>query len=146
MSQTRLNGSMSSLTCEEGKSFLLMNINISVKGTDCLPCSALDFGGRCLLMSYCPATAVSPNLPLHDCIQGDHRHAVVPFRLALVSRVWASMLSSLSSLECTGLVSTVLSLCEEERDSCPSFSKDLPLRRVMAEVQREGCVSKGCQV
>lgn len=87
MSQTRLNGGVSSLTCEERKSFLLMNINISVKGTDCLPCSTLDFGGGCLLMSYCPATAVSPNLPLHDCIPGGHRHAAVPLRLVLVSRV-----------------------------------------------------------
>lgn len=56
---------VSSLTCEEGKSFLLMNIKISVKGIDCLPCSALDSGGRCLLMSYSPATAVSPQICLY---------------------------------------------------------------------------------
>lgn len=113
MSQTRLNGSVSSLTCEEGKIFLLMNINISVKDTDCLPCSTLDSGGRCLLTSYSPATAVCSQICLyHECIQGDHRHAVVPLRLALVSRVWAS---TLSSLECTRMVSTVVCLCEEER-------------------------------
>lgn len=81
---------------------------------DCLPCSALDSGGRCLLMSYCPATAVCPQICLYMTASGGSQACCCPSQVSpCLQSLDIYVVPSLSSLECTGLVSTVACLCEE---------------------------------
>lgn len=146
VSQTRLNGSASSLTCEDGKSFLLMNINILIESTDCLPYCTANSSRRCLVTSCCPATAMCPQTcPSAPASLGTTRMLLSLSGLPLSPGVGHPRCPS--SLGSAGLVavSTVVPSARR-RGFCPSFTEARPLTRVVAEVWREGRVSEGRRV